>query len=104
MAIQYATDETFRELTGGDYALVDFFGKTCVPCKVLARVLEEIDDEMPFVNIVKVDVDDCPKITKEFGIVAMPDVYFMKNGKVVFHSTGLVDADVIRQKLAEIMY
>lgn len=102
--ITYATDETFKELISGEHALVDFFGVNCGPCKMLASVLEEIDEELPFAHIVKVDVDKCPETAKEFHIMGIPDVYFFKNGNVVFHSTGLADDDEIREKLAEIMY
>ena len=75
MAIVYATDENFRELTAEGPVVVDFFSKTCVPCKMLAKVLEEVDDEFPFVNIVKVDIDDCPKTAEEFAVSGIPDIY-----------------------------
>ncbi|MDO5410806.1 MAG: thioredoxin domain-containing protein [Lachnospiraceae bacterium] len=102
--ITYATDETFKELISGEHAMVDFFGVNCGPCKILTKVLEDIEEELPFANIVKVDTDKCPKTSEEFHIVGIPDVYFFKNGSVVFHSTGMLDADEIKEKLAEIMY
>ena len=83
MAIKYATDETYAELVKEGVVLVDFFGKTCGPCKLLAKVLEELDDEFPFINIVKVDVDECPERSKEFEINGIPDVYFYKDGEIV---------------------
>ncbi len=104
MAIQYATDENFRELISEGAALVDFFGKTCVPCKMIAKVLEELEDEFPFVNIVKVDVDECPKLSKEFKINGIPDLYFYKDGQIVSREIGAVDEDTIREHLAEILY
>lgn len=104
MAFKYATDETYKELVGEGVVLVDFFGKTCVPCKMLARVLEELEDEFPFINIVKVDVDECPKTSEEFKISGIPDLYYYKDGKVLFHEAGAVDLDYIKEKLAGILY
>ena len=39
MAIKYATDETYEELVSEGVVIVDFFSKTCGPCKMLAVVL-----------------------------------------------------------------
>ena len=102
--IQYATDETFDALISEGVVLVDFFGKTCVPCKMVARELEEIDDELPFVSIVKVDTDDCPKLTEKFRINGIPDLYFYKDGKLVHHEVGAIDGESIRSILGKMLY
>ena len=102
--ITYATDENYHELIAEGPVLVDFFGKTCVPCKLTARVLEMLDDEFPFINIVKVDTEDCPKTTEEYGISGIPDLYFYKDGELVSRELGAVDEDTIRGRLAEILY
>ncbi|MCM1544108.1 MAG: thioredoxin family protein [Ruminococcus sp.] len=102
--ITYATDENYKELVSDGIVLVDFFSKTCVPCKMLARSLEEIDDELPFVNIVKVDIDDCPKTAEEFRINGIPDLYYYNNGEVLSHEPGAVDSDYIKEKLAAMLY
>ncbi len=102
--ITYATDENYNELTAEGVVLVDFFGEHCGPCKMLAKSLEELDDEFPFLNIVKVDTDKCPEQTGKFKISGIPDLYFYKDGKVLFHQPGMVDAEEIRSKLAEILY
>lgn len=104
MAITYATDETYQALVKEGVVLVDFFGKTCGPCKMLARVLEELEDEFPFLNIVKVDVDECPKTAEEFQINGIPDLYYYKEGEVLHHEPGAVDGAYIRDRLAEILY
>ncbi len=104
MAIRYATEQNYDELVSEGVVLVDFFGVNCQPCKLLARVLEEIEDELPFVNIVKVDTDECPNLANKFRIMGIPDVYFYKDGKVISHQTGLIDIDEIKEKLATLLY
>jgi thioredoxin 1 len=102
--IQYATDDTFDSLISEGVVLVDFFGKFCGPCKLVARELEEIDDELPFVNIVKVDTDDCPKTSERYHISGIPDLYFYKDGKLVHHELGAINGDAIRTILGGILY
>lgn len=102
--ITYAKDSDFHELISHGPVMVDFFGKTCGPCKMIARVLEDMDDEFPFINIVKVDVDECPKVSEEYNISGIPDMYFYKDGKLVARELGAVSEDEIRSHLAEILY
>lgn len=104
MAIQYATEENYDELVSEGVVLVDFFGEQCQPCKMLARVLEELEDELPFVSIVKVNTDECVNLSKRFKIHGIPDVYFYKDGQVVFHQPGMIDIDEIKNKLATLLY
>lgn len=102
--ITYATDSNFHALIAEGPVMVDFFGKTCGPCKMIAKVLEALDDEFPFINIVKVDTDDCPQVTEEYKISGIPDLYFYKDGKLVARELGAVSEDVIHGHLAEILY
>lgn len=103
--IRYATDENYRDLIMEDeVTLVDFTATWCMPCKALGRILEDIDDEMPFLNIIKVDVDDCPKTSEEYKVNGIPDLYYIKNGETVCHGPGAADADEIRQKISELLY
>ena len=102
--IVYANDENYDELVSEGIVIADFFGKTCGPCKMVARSLEEIDDEFPFIKIVKVDVDDCPKKSDEFHIEGIPDLFYYKDGKIISEDPGAVDTEYIRNKLANIIY
>lgn len=100
----YATDENYKELVSEGIVIADFFGKTCVPCRMIAPVLEELEDEFPFIKIVKVDIDDCPGIADEFNIDGIPDLYYYKDGAVVFHETGAVTKEEIKVYLSKILY
>lgn len=104
MAIKYATDATFDELVREGIVLVDFFGKTCGPCKMLAAVLEEIEDEFPFINIVKVDVDECPETSERFKVNGIPDTYFYKDGEIVAREVGFGSKEMIMDQLAKVLY
>ncbi|MEQ1671037.1 MAG: thioredoxin domain-containing protein, partial [Hyphomicrobium sp.] len=71
----------------------------CGPCKAMAPALEQVAKEMDGkVKVVKVDVDQNPKVTGTYGIRAMPTLLMFKGGKVAAQYTGAI---VQKKKLEE---
>ena len=104
MAITNATAQDFKELIGEGFVIVDFWGTTCIPCKVFSRVLEDIEAEIPFLDIVKLNTTDNPELAKEFGIYAVPTVHFYKDGVLVHKNVGVMEPDEVKAVIAEYMY
>lgn len=102
--IIYASDENFDELYKNGPVMVDFFGKTCGPCRMIAAVMEELDDSFPFVSFIKVDVDECPKTAQKYQVSGIPDLYFYRDGQEIAHELGAISENMIRSHLAEILY
>lgn len=94
-------ESNFKEFTGEKDRLVvlDFWAEWCGPCRMLAPVLEEIGTEYPEVAFGKVNVDDEAGLAQMFGIVSIPTLVFMKNGKIIKKSVGYLDADGLRAVL-----
>lgn len=91
MATNEVSDGTFEDevLKSSEPVLVDFFAEWCGPCKAMAPALEEIASELQGkVKVVKVDVDQSPGVTGEYGIRAMPTLIMFKDGKVAAQHTG----------------
>ncbi len=101
--IEYAKDETFDQLIAEGVVLVDFTATWCGPCKQLGVILEEIEAEYPFFDIVKVDVDACPQTSDRFNIDAIPHIYIYKDGKEVFNG-NIQEKEPIVKMLAELFY
>src|SRR5699024_1355241 len=69
--------------------LADFWAPWCGPCKMIAPVLEEIDDEMgDKVKIVKLDVDENQETAGQYGVMSIPTLLLFKDGKVVDQVVG----------------
>lgn len=94
-------ESNFKEFTGEKDRLVvlDFWAEWCGPCRMLAPVLEEIGTEYPEVAFGKVNVDEEAGLAQMFGIVSIPTLVFMKNGKIIKKSVGYLDAGGLRAVL-----
>lgn len=102
--IAYANYENYTQLLSEGFVIVDFFSETCGPCKVLAKILEEITCELPFVNIVKVNCTAHPKLGADNEIEAVPTIFFAKDGEILERVVGLIDQDEITEKISEYYY
>ena len=69
--------------------LVDFWAPWCAPCRMVAPVLEEIEEEMQGkVRILKVNVDENPQLAMRYGITSIPTFLLFKNGELVDRTIG----------------
>ena len=92
------TDENFNQeaLSSEIPVLVDFYADWCGPCKMLAPVIETLATEFKGkVKIGKLNVDDAPNTAQTYGVMSIPTLLYIKNGKVVNKSVGVVSkADI----------
>ena len=76
--------------------LVDFWAEWCMPCKMVAPVLDQISqDYAGRLKIAKVDVDDNGEIAQKFNIVSIPTLLLFKDGNVVGQQVGAVPRETI---------
>ncbi|MBR2948532.1 MAG: thioredoxin [Lachnospiraceae bacterium] len=68
--------------------LIDFWAPWCGPCRMVVPIVEEIAEEHPEYKICKVNVDDEAELAAEFGIMSIPTLVVIKNGKVVNQAIG----------------
>jgi thioredoxin 1 len=100
MAVLNVTDQIFTAETNNGIVLADFFATWCGPCKMIAPVLEELDQDMgKQVKIVKIDVDQNQETANKFGIMSIPTLLVMKDGKVVDTLVGLKSKEALEEAL-----
>ena len=68
--------------------LLDFWATWCGPCRMVGPVIDELADENPDYMIGKVNVDEQPELAQKFGIMSIPSLVVMENGKVLKSSVG----------------
>ena len=78
-----------REVMHSDKpVLLDFWAPWCGPCRVVLPIVEEIADERSDVKVGKINVDEQPGLAKQFGVMSIPTLVVMKDGKIVNQASG----------------
>ena len=68
--------------------LLDFWAPWCGPCRMVAPVVEEIAGERSDIKVGKVNIDEQPELARQFGIMSIPTLVVMEDGKVVDQAIG----------------
>ncbi|QKG23742.1 thioredoxin [Actinomadura verrucosospora] len=82
--------------------LVDFWAEWCGPCRMVAPILEEISQAHgDKLEIVKLNIDENPKVPAQYGVMQIPTMNVYRNGEVVKQIMGAKPKAALLRDLAE---
>ena len=98
MSTIHINEENFNEVVFNTNLpiILDFYADWCSPCKMFARVLEEIADELDGKAIVaKMNIDESKELATEFGIRTIPTLMLLKDGKMINKIVGIKPKTIV---------
>jgi thioredoxin 2 len=94
-----AGDDTFAEVAerASVPVVVDLWAPWCGPCRMVSPALAQVAADMAGrLKLVKVNVDDSPKLQQRFGVQSIPTLLVMREGKVTSRQVGAAPAAALR--------
>ncbi len=90
MSALHITNQNFKQevLESSKPVLLDFWASWCGPCRRVGPVVEEIAAEHPELKVGKINVDEERELASAFGVMSIPTLVVVKNGKEVNRAVG----------------
>jgi thioredoxin 1 len=104
-ALVHVTDNDFMERVLGSEVpvIVDFWAPWCMPCRMIAPVLEKMASEYDGrALIAKVNTDENPQWAIEYGVQGIPTLLFFRNGELEDRVVGVAPAAQIKERLEKL--
>jgi thioredoxin 1 len=99
------TPEEFNEIINNSHKLVvvDFFAEWCMPCLMIAPIIEDLAEQMKDIKFTKINIDDNRELAEKYKISSIPCLVIFKNGQEVGRLIGAHTQDVIECKIKEFL-
>ncbi len=103
MAVKHLKSADFTaEVEAASLAVVDFWADWCGPCKMLSPAVESLAEKYgDQVLVGKINVDQEPDLARAFGVMSIPTVVFLKNGREVDRKIGLMPEAALEAALKQ---
>ncbi len=90
MSVIKISKENFQNevLNSEKTVLLDFYADWCGPCLMVGPIVSEIAEERSDVKVGKINVDEQPELAAQFGVMSIPMLAVIKDGKVVNQAVG----------------
>ena len=94
------TTKEFEEFTKKGLVFIDFFAEWCMPCLMMAPVIDELSEKLDNkVKFGKVNVGDNQSLAKKFNVSSIPNFVLLKDGKPVEQFVGALSGEELENRI-----
>lgn len=86
-------------ISGKGLALVDFYATWCMPCKMLAPILDKVSDSFTDIRFARLDIDQAVALATKLNISSVPSLYVFKDGAPYKLLVGYLNENQLREAL-----
>ena len=98
------TTKEFEEFTKKGLVFIDFFAEWCMPCLMMAPVLDELSEKLgEKVKFGKVNVGENESLARKFNVSSIPNFVLLKDGKPVEQFVGAMSGEELEKRLEKFM-
>lgn len=83
-------------------SIVEFSAKWCGACKVTEPVLVEASKKYSDVKFFKIDVNGDSTLAAKMGVMSLPNIFFIKEGKIAEQTIGVITVKELEEKIKKI--
>lgn len=103
LVFDYAKEEEWK-FKGKNPVIIDFYADWCNPCKTLAPIMEEINDEYDNIDVYKVDTESQGEIAAAFGIKNLPSIHYIPVNDQPQMVVGALPKEMLKQAIDEVLF
>jgi len=99
MAFVFNDDNVRQEIETGKPVVVDFWAEWCMPCRMMAPIVDDISEERDDIKVGKVNIDLQGELAMKYKVMSIPTFIVFENGKAVDKKVGAVSKDEIEEMI-----
>jgi len=92
MMAKNITKENFKQevMDSDKPVLIDFWAEWCAPCRMLGPSIDQLSEQYKDKAVIaKINIDQQRELAQQFGVMSIPSVFVLKNGKVIDSAVGV---------------
>ncbi len=92
--------EKFKEIIKEGTVLIDFFADWCMPCIMMAPIIDELSEKFKGkIKFGKVNIDENSELAQKYNVVSIPNFVLLKDGKIIEQFMGAMSVESFEEKL-----
>ena len=102
--VEEVSEKQFSKRIKSGTVVVDFFAEWCMPCVMMAPVIEELSDKFKGkIDFVKVNIDENSGLAEKYGVMSIPTLVVFKDGKEIGRFVGGMQSEQLEEKLRKLV-